>query len=639
MKFISPFLLAIFLLSPNLFLAQNTDADYHNRLYYLVKVWGYAKYFHPTVADCNSEWDDVLLEKADQVKNVESDEEFNEILAGMLDELGEVEVSFSSREQVDEEFLYNLNLDWLEDETLNETVKESLKQINENFRSRNHCLLTLAFEGGNPVFDKDDRFFENSPLYPNEATRVLSIARYWNIINYFFPYKYQMDQDWDITLKQFIPPVASARNALSYNLAMREMTTYINDSHGFFSSSVYGEWLGGFIAPFLLTSIEGQTVITKVHESVRDKLKVGDVLLQINRRAIEDLRAELRKYTAASNEPTIERNINSMLTRGNSGLFDIRVRNAEGERNVRLSRASFQAYNSLFEDEGASYQIRTAEGGCQMGYVHMGRLTREEVPEMFTTLKDMPAIVLDVRNYPNGTLWTMVDYLYSAPINFSAFTAPDIRYPGKLDFYQHSIGIGGARPYEGKLILLFNEETQSQAEFTIMGLELHPNALKIGSQTAGADGNISTVYLPGGIRTIFSGLGVFYPDGRETQRIGIVPDIELLPTIEGVRAGKDEMLEYALNCELLEFTNTESVIENKSSVEVFPNPTADYLNIVNNRAGVYTIQVRSALGTLMEERNIQSNDRLNLENYPSGMYFITFLNGKQIVGVEQVVKE
>jgi C-terminal processing protease CtpA/Prc len=41
-------------------------------------------------------------------------------------------------------------------------------------------------------------------------------------------------------------------------------------------------------------------------------------------------------------------------------------------------------------------------------------------------------------------------------------------------------------------------------------------------------------------------LGVFYPDGRETQRVGIVPDMEVKPTIEGIRKGKDEVLEKAL---------------------------------------------------------------------------------------------
>jgi C-terminal processing protease CtpA/Prc len=39
---------------------------------------------------------------------------------------------------------------------------------------------------------------------------------------------------------------------------------------------------------------------------------------------------------------------------------------------------------------------------------------------------------------------------------------------------------------------------------------------------------------------------VFYPDKRPTQRIGIIPDIEVKPTIAGIREGRDEVLEEAL---------------------------------------------------------------------------------------------
>ncbi len=81
------------------------------------------------------------------------------------------------------------------------------------------------------------------------------------------------------------------------------------------------------------------------------------------------------------------------------------------------------------------------------------------------------------------------------------------------------------------------------------------NTTIVGSTTAGADGNISVIYLPGGIRTAISGIGVYYPNGQETQRIGIVPDVEVSPTIEGIRKGKDELLDKAIEL-ILEEKNT-----------------------------------------------------------------------------------
>lgn len=93
---------------------------------------------------------------------------------------------------------------------------------------------------------------------------------------------------------------------------------------------------------------------------------------------------------------------------------------------------------------------------------------------------------------------------------------------------------------------MVNKLSQSQVEYTAFGLRVGDNTIVIGSTTAGADGNVSGIYLPGGIRTMISGIGVFYPDRTETQRVGIVPDIEIKPTIEGIKKGKDELLEKAI---------------------------------------------------------------------------------------------
>jgi hypothetical protein len=45
---------------------------------------------------------------------------------------------------------------------------------------------------------------------------------------------------------------------------------------------------------------------------------------------------------------------------------------------------------------------------------------------------------------------------------------------------------------------------------------------------------------------MISGIGVFYPDKKPTQRVGIVADVKVEPTIAGLRAGRDEVLEEGL---------------------------------------------------------------------------------------------
>src|SRR3984885_1513904 len=114
-------------------------------------------------------------------------------------------------------------------------------------------------------------------------------------------------------------------------------------------------------------------------------------------------------------------------------------------------------------------------------------------------------------------------------------------YPGMLREGE-ALYIRPDNKYKGKVVVIVNAETQSQAEYTTMAFQSSPNVTVIGSTTAGADGNVSSIVLPGGISTLISGLGVLYPDGTVTQRKGVKIDEVVKPTIAGIKAGKDELL-------------------------------------------------------------------------------------------------
>lgn len=104
------------------------------------------------------------------------------------------------------------------------------------------------------------------------------------------------------------------------------------------------------------------------------------------------------------------------------------------------------------------------------------------------------------------------------------------------------------KQYKGKIVILINEGSQSSPEAHAMAFRIAPNATVVGSNSAGADGSVAPVFLlPGGISTKFTGVGIYYPDGRETQRVGIIPDIYVTPTIEGVRNGVDKLVEKAIS--------------------------------------------------------------------------------------------
>ena len=94
--------------------------------------------------------------------------------------------------------------------------------------------------------------------------------------------------------------------------------------------------------------------------------------------------------------------------------------------------------------------------------------------------------------------------------------------------------------------MLIDERAISQSEHTGLFFEAANRTKFIGSPTAGANGDVTNFSLPGGISVHFSGQGVWHPDGRQLQRLGLQPDIEARPTLAGIRAGKDEVLDKAV---------------------------------------------------------------------------------------------
>jgi len=186
------------------------------------------------------------------------------------------------------------------------------------------------------------------------------------------------------------------------------------------------------------------------------------------------------------------------------------------------------------------------------GYVDFGRLQVQQIDSMFKDLQNTDAIILDDRSYPQGTVWTLISYLTDKTVTSAKGTTMIASTPDpnsttvQCELWQIPVSPQSIR-YKGKLIILVNETTQSQAEYSCMVLQAaYQNVTIIGSQTAGADGDVTGILLPGGIRTAFSGHGVHYPDGRPTQGIGIVPDIKISPSVNGIKEGRDEVLERAI---------------------------------------------------------------------------------------------
>jgi len=171
---------------------------------------------------------------------------------------------------------------------------------------------------------------------------------------------------------------------------------------------------------------------------------------------------------------------------------------------------------------------------------------------MFDDFKDTKAIIFDMRGYPNGTAWSIAPYLVNKEhvfaANFRRYSPMGINIGGSthMTIFDQEIPSMKFPTYKGKTVMLIDERTVSQAEHTGLFFESANGTKFIGSQTAGANGDVTNFKIPGNITLFFSGHDVRHIDGRQLQKIGLVPDLAIKPSIEGIRNGKDEVLEKAI---------------------------------------------------------------------------------------------
>lgn len=599
--------------------SQPADSVLYNNLYYTCKIWGFVKYFHSNVANALVDWDQVLLNTLPDVYEITSNEEFNTLMASFIESAGQqAEPTVDMPEYHDSTFL-NLNTTWFDDSVLSNETKSKLNKIKEDFRPRSHSLISEAPVGGNPTFEADNKYYESG--YYNKNIFYLALFRYWNILEYYFPYKDIMDQNWDTSLKELIPIFANTINLYDYTRALMQMRNKVNDSHAYLSNSFYSSIFGNFRPPIHTRFIEGEMVVFEVFDESLE-INKGDIIKEVNGYSIPYLIDSLNPYMQGSNESRTLYTIAQTILGGSTGSYiDIVVDNGIEEISYTIRRSMNSPSFRAAEYGEINYKI-IEYNNKEYGYIHMGNLLPEEVPAMYDSLKHADYWIFDIRNYPNKTIWYLIEYLYPAPIHMATFTRGDIRYPGHFFWENDTIGNLSNENYEKPYAILFDERTQSQAEFSVMGLEINDHAIKIGSQTSAADGDASTIYLPLGTTTMITMKGTFYPDLTPTQRIGMVPDIEVKPTVEGLRAGKDEVLEAAFHHL---YTSTKEIKNDYLEIRVYPNPTKDFIYIQSEIQLYGELEIFDMSGKLIFKQKLEESERIDVSSLESGTYFISIL--------------
>lgn len=520
-----------------------------NDLQLLGLVWGFLKYYHPNIAKGDFNWDYELFRILPKIIQSQNLRDRDNILINWVKNLGEFDLADESK-KIEGDIKIKPDLDWIANSNLSAGLKSQLTKIKNGKRTLKNYYIDLMGGVGNPKFKNELAYSEMN--YPDAGYRLLSLYRYWNIIQYFFPYKNLIEEDWKNVLKDLIPKFINASNEIEYKLAVLELMARVHDTHSniWGSNESLNNYRGKYYAPVEIRFIENKAIVADFYDEELGKksgLQIGDVISTINKKTIEEIVKEKLKYTPASNYPTQLRDIAGNLLRTNESTIKI-----EFSRNGKTHLSEIKTYST---DKINIYKRYQNKDTCfkfinpDIAYLYPGTIKNNYLPDIMSAVKNTKGLIIDLRCYPSEFIvFSLGEYLLPDSTAFVKFSMGSITEPGTFTMTGNNLKVGEKNNdyYKGKVIILINENTQSSAEYHTMAFRTAPKATVIGSTTAGADGNVSQFSLPGGITTMISGIGIYYPDYRETQRVGIVPDIEVKPTIKGIKEGRDEVLEKAI---------------------------------------------------------------------------------------------
>lgn len=530
------------------------DSNTLRNLEVLGRVWGFVKYHHPAFSDDRYDLDFELFELLPQVADATAAAR-NEILASWIDGFGGYKTTPERYEQIlasDSVFERRTDIAWIRDTVmLGRELSERLVRLRQADRTAGNYYVSGFYDNesgifiGNPCFDHEKAY--KNLKNPDYGYRLLTVFRFWNMVEYFFPTKYLLDRDWDEILPEYIGRMARLTDG-SYQRETWRMIAALNDTHAQRGNFKLFGWCR---VPIDVNFVEGRLMVVSPDTVTIDRSRVapfhlGDEIVEVNGYPIDYYMAQVREFLPCSNEEGL-RKLTADVTLRSKSESDVLLRYRRNgkicDTLVGVEQMHDFELTYLFDQIGPYKWLSDS-----ILYLYPAKYKREDEGRIVAMMAQSNGLVVDLRCYPT---YEFAEFLGKHVIPSSAIppfraTYPSFVLPGV--FYETSITWPteeGAK-YSNPIAVLVDSRTVSYSECIVQWLQCCSTTQTVGTQSAGANGNISEFTLPGDILCCFSGLGWYYLDGYAVQRQGVKIDREVRTTIRGILAGRDEVLEAAI---------------------------------------------------------------------------------------------
>lgn len=520
----------------------------------LCRVWGYAKYHHPVFCDtlCRVDVDSALFALLPKVVHADRDTR-NRHLLDWVRSLGAYTPNRVECEQTlaPYDLVETADLGWTADTVLlGGELSKLLQDLRYAERDENYYLRMGTMENGPGYHYLSLRNERSYPTHQMDSgLNLLMLFRLWNVIEYYAPNRSLTLHPWEEVLTSYIPRMGVETDPVRFSRLYFRLIRELNDGHAYAPIEML---FGQRMLPVWPLQAEGRLFVGYSGDSLLER---GDEVVAIDGEPISERLELLREYASRSNEASLRQALRyyGLCTRRDTA--EVVRRRAGVCDTLRVATVPYGSVSPLY-DPAQLEQPPFRLLADSVGYIYAGTFSREHLAQVVQTLPRTRALIIDLRTYPlkvDGALIALIgqslrtESVVVRQALYQTLALPGLFYRQEQWLFE-DFGEVAARctePYKGRVILLVDEMTQSNPEFQAMAFQSCPQTLTIGSPTSGANGSIVWIPLPGQM-TSFSGIGALYPDGTQPQTVGVRLDVEVLPTAEGLQAGRDEVLERAL---------------------------------------------------------------------------------------------
>lgn len=505
----------------------------------LCKIWGYVKYHHPDLSGVSMDYELFELIPAVAYKDRAG---FDTFILEWLEGLGTYKPVRKRYDKYLSPADYECVADPQEWITAGNIADESLKARLTDLRyvRRSGNNKYVWYDNQNNRLDFKEEPYDHLKSL-DLGYQLLALFRYWNIIEYFYPNKLIADTDWRRVLPDIISLLLDKPPGETYRHHLCMANTAINDSHAYMDTDFI---FGDKYIPVRFEYIDSKLYLSDFDSSaiIAGSLALGDEIVAVGDSDIPTINAKVRRYMSMSNEKQIDRSTGLKAKRTHSDTITLHLRRDDG-----LHEVTMKTRTELFKRDTLTTPYYLLNN--DVGYLNTEIYNKRDDRKIMTMFLHTKAVVVDLRSYPrDDTVYRGIfsTYFCPHPTVVAAASKPDVRLPGYFALGEVIAGKWNPYHYKGRVVLLVDANTMSNPEFMAMCFQTLENTTTIGSQSAGSDGNVAYITLPGGITTRITGLGWYYPNGDETQRTGVKIDIEVGKTAEDIKSGRDPVLQAAL---------------------------------------------------------------------------------------------